>query len=535
MADGVGEQSHRACRASSINTHIKEEVAIVKNTLRHLAASALACAGLLVGLATDAHAKAAWESHAGGEAYDASKGGIIQTPDGGFVTVGEASSFSRGGDYDVYVVKNDLCGEFQWAFTYDIGGNDHGRKIRQTPDGGFIITGETENTRNCCTRNDAFLMKLKESGEVEWVKTYGGKGDDKGADVQLYYGGEKGYLIAGRTNSFGAGRYDGWLIATDLNGSMVWSRVYGGASIDGFNGLTQTRSGDIVATGESFSYQPIDPILRRSSDLWLVRTNDQGNVIWSHHYGGRANELGYEVIEAPKGFGDRDDDLIACGYSTSISPKCQAYLLRVDANGAWIIDHLYGGGNGSDEFRDLVTTPWTDDIYAVGRILKPEGGFGGFDVFTVQVNAKLNLNWAYIHGGDLDDEGWGIAADEKQGGFGWSGSTFTFTFGKEDMYMGLSFPWGEDFCHDAIPGLGDNVPEFVEQKAPTGEPLVSVECSNKVEAVPNDMYKIICSTCFGGGGGDGINAPGGNGDLSHVPYRGVERATVTAEMAKAGR
>jgi hypothetical protein len=535
MRGDVTEQSHRIFHRYQSTLTFEQEVTIVNNTLRDLAVSAFACAGLFFGMARDADAKAAWQAHAGGERYDAAKGGMAQTPDGGFITVGEAQSFG-GGDYDVFVVKNDVCGNFMWAATYDIGGggDDHGRRIRLTPDGGYIITGETENLRNCCIRDDAFLMKLKDNGEVEWVKTYGGKGADRGTDVELYYGGEKGYLVSGITNSFGAGNNDGWLIATDLNGTMLWSRVYGGTGDDGFNGLTQTRNGDIVATGYTRSYNANDPV-NPPSDLWLMRTNDQGQVApgWSLHYGGDLEEEGFEVIEVPSLTGVADGDLVACGYTTSLGVKAEAYLIRVNSGGAPIFDHVYGGGHdvGRDEFHDLSLVPNSEEIFAIGRVFKPSNGFGDYDVFFSRVKANLNPLKYKVYGGAEDDEGYAIAADRQQGGFGWAGSTFSYTFGKEDMYLGLAVTIdGETFCKELEPKIADGIPGFKAQKAPTNDPLVWVECDARVEAIFNHGYELLCTTCppiFGGG----------NGDLSEqrVPLRNpdtaVRRTYTTADQA----
>lgn len=464
---------------------------IVKRTIGRLVANGLACAGILAVASTGAFAKAAWQSHAGGKSYDAARGGIVQTPDGGFISVGESQSFGNG-DYDIYVVKVDICGAFQWSATYDIGGNDYGRRIRLDPNGGYIITGETENTRHCCTRDDAFLMKLTEDGQVEWTKTYGGKGVDEGNDVQLYFGGE-GYVMAGSTTSFGAGESDGWIVAVRRDGSTIWSRVYGGGLSDGFNGLVQTSDGEITATGYTNSYN-IFRIL--TNDIFLVRTTSNGNVIWSKHYGRDLDEVGNAIIDVP-GRSERND-LVIAGYTKSISPKAEAYLLRVDAGGNYLNDHIYGAGNGEggDEFRDLAQTPDdTREIFAVGRILKPSTGFGNFDVFAVRVKGNLGLIWARNRGGEGVDEAYGIGVDFQQGGFAFAGFTTSFTFGKEDVYLGLAFGDGRDYCQDVDPKIVEEVPGYEPQDAPTCEPQIWVECDAKSEPRYVEGYEIICSTC----------------------------------------
>lgn len=498
----------------------------VNRTFGRLIASGLACAGLLLGAATESHAKAAWQSHAGGTSYDAARGGIVQTPDGGFISVGESQSFGNG-DYDVYVVKVDICGFFQWGATYDIGGNDYGRRIRLDPnDGTYIITGETENARHCCTRNDAFLMKITEDGQVKWSKTYGGRGDDEGNDVQLYFRGE-GYVMAGATTSFGAGGSDGWILAVDRDGNTIWSRVYGGGLNDGFNGLVQTSNWDIAATGYTNSYN-IFRIL--TNDLWLVRTNSSGNVLFSYHYGGDRDEVGNAIIDAPSRDADLQD-LVIAGYTTTISPKAEAYLLRVDANGNYITDHIYGAGNGEggDAFRDLALAPDNSgEIFAVGRIFKPNTGFGDFDVFAVRVKGNLGLIWARNRGGEGADEAFGIAVDFQQGGFAFAGFTTSFTFGKEDKYLGLAFGDGLDYCQDVDPKIVEEVPGYLPQKAPTGEPLVWVECDAKTEPRYVDGYKIICTTCP-----QHLNNNGGGEDLTfRSPLRNPSYAvTRTYETA----
>jgi len=500
------EQSLRISALLLISTQTKAEVVIVKNTFGRLAASALACAGLFIGIASGADAKViAWQAHSGGRANDAGRGGVAQTSDGGLITVGESQSFGAG-DYDVYMVKTDWCGRFVWAATYDIGGNDYGRKVKVTPDGGYIITGMTQNSRNCCTpsldpalkpRYDAFLMKISPDGAVEWTKTYGGRGDDRGTDVELFYGGERGYILSGSTTSFGAGSSDGWLIATDPAGNVAWSRVYGGAAADGFNGLVQTATGDIVATGSTNSYAANDPV-RSGNDIFLVRTTDAGNVRFSYHYGtDESVEVGNSVIEYRTDLGGREGDLIVAGYSTVAVGKGSAYLLRVHPDLTFVIDHLHGSGNekGRDEFRDLVQSPWNEDIFVIGCTFEPVYGLGSYDVLAMKVNGKLDNIGARVYGGKDNDQGYGICADDMLGGFAWNGVTSTFTHGLEDQYLGISYSTLESYCEESEPKLTGTRPNFTEKRAPTGEPMVWVQCDARVEASFTRGYKLLCSTC----------------------------------------
>lgn len=110
---------------------------------------------------TTTHAQ--FQYHYGGTGTDNSKGSVQQTVDSGFISVGESNSGVS--DYGIYVVKANANGTINWAFKYDIGGNDYGRGIQQLPDSGFIVTGFTDNS-NACTQHDIFLMRLNKNGGV---------------------------------------------------------------------------------------------------------------------------------------------------------------------------------------------------------------------------------------------------------------------------------------------------------------------------------------------------------------------------------
>lgn len=126
-------------------------------------ALSLAAAVLLPAIAgSTAHAQ--FQTIFGGPARDAARGGVLQTTDGGFITAGRASSF--GLTFDRYVVKSDRCGNLVWARTYDIGGEEMVRKIRQVDDGSFIIVGSTENTRHCCTRYPAGFSAVNDAYQI---------------------------------------------------------------------------------------------------------------------------------------------------------------------------------------------------------------------------------------------------------------------------------------------------------------------------------------------------------------------------------
>jgi len=114
-------------------------------------------------------------------------------------------------------------GDTLWTRTYGGSSSDIGWSVQQTSDGGYIIAGYTESFG--AGGYDVYLVKTNSSGNTLWTRTYGGTEGDYGYSVQQTSDG--GYIIAGRTSSFGAGSYDVYLVRTDSYGDTLWTRSDG--------------------------------------------------------------------------------------------------------------------------------------------------------------------------------------------------------------------------------------------------------------------------------------------------------------------
>ena len=213
----------------------------------------------------------------------------FQTPDGGYILAGYVYSFGAGGQ-DIYVVKTDVAGDVEWARIYGGTGNEVTWSIKPTSDGGYVIGGFTSSSG--AGSYDFWLIKTDDSGIAQWTRTFGGTSADYCYAVDQTSDG--GYLLGGRTNSFGVGG-DYYLVKTDADGDLEWARNFGGSGQDEARSVQQTADGGFVMAGYSNSYGA------GSYDFWVVKTDPMGFMQWSRSYGGSEREELYAAMQTPDG------------------------------------------------------------------------------------------------------------------------------------------------------------------------------------------------------------------------------------------
>jgi hypothetical protein len=257
---------------------------------------------------TDAQGDSLWTWRYEGDDY-AYIYSVQQTTDEGYILAGKTGPFLE--DYDAWLVKTDPLGDTSWTRKY--GGDDHQEAyaVRQTSDGGYVVTGQT----GTCPDFDVYLWKTDADGETMWANTYGGSNYDRGYSVQQTTDG--GYIIAGTTESFGAGYQDVYLIKTDADGNSLWTRVYGYYQEDYAYSVQQTADDGYVVAGYTQS--------ARDLNVWLLRTNVDGDTLWTRTYGGGGIEIGYSVQRST------DGGFVIAGCTNSIGAgNNDVYLLKVE-------------------------------------------------------------------------------------------------------------------------------------------------------------------------------------------------------------
>jgi hypothetical protein len=158
-----------------------------------------------------------------------------------------------------------------------------------------------------------------------WSHAYGGGGND--VCESLIRTNDGGYALAGWTDSFGAGGRDFWLVKTNLNGDSLWSRTYGGGGTNMCQSLVQTADGGYALAGTNEGH------------FWLVRTNADGDILWSGTYG-EGNEVCNAIIQCAEG------GFALAGYTSSFGAgENDFWLVRTSANGIRLWSQTYGSGN----------------------------------------------------------------------------------------------------------------------------------------------------------------------------------------------
>jgi hypothetical protein len=178
---------------------------------------------------------------------------IIQTLDKGYAICGYTTSFGAGGS-DVYVVKLDSIGNLIWTKT--IGGqfNEIAYSIIQTFDSGYAVTGYTSSFgKDSSVGNNAYILKLDQLGKLQWSRTVGGTGGDY-EGISILQTHDTGYIICGFTNSFGAGSYDCYIIRVDNNGNLLWTKTIGGPKYDQAYEIIQTKDRGFALCGQENSF-----------------------------------------------------------------------------------------------------------------------------------------------------------------------------------------------------------------------------------------------------------------------------------------
>jgi len=307
------------------------------------------------------------------------------------------------------------AGDTLWTRTYGGRSHDLGQSVQQTSDGGYIIAGSTESFG--AGYEDVYLVKTDSSGDTLWTRSYGGSYEDVGYSIRQTSDG--GYIIAAYTQSFGAGSTDVYLLKTNSSGDTLWTRTYGGSDCDGSSSVEQTSDGGYIIAGytESFS--------AGGYDVYLLKTDSSGDTLWTRTYGGSYDEVGWAVQQTS------DGGYITAGYTLSFGAGgYDVYLLKTDPSGDTLWTRTYGGR--SHEWGRSVQQTSDAGYIIAGHTLS--FGAGSYDVYLLKTDPSGDTLWTRTYGGS-DSDGSLSVRQTSDGGYIIGGFTESFGAGDRDVYL----------------------------------------------------------------------------------------------------
>jgi len=212
------------------------------------------------------------------------------------------------GGADYWVVKLNFKGDVVWQKMYGGSQNEYAWSLALAPDGGYFVAGETESSDGDVIVNhgirDFWVIKLDITGNLQWQKSLGGTGDDEAYSVQATNDG--GCVVAGFTSSNDGdvsgnhGKNDYWVVKLDNTGNIQWQKALGGSGFDGAWSIQVTTDGGYIVAGYSGSNDGDvtgnhQLFAGSGTDYWVVKLNNTGNIQWEKCYGGNANEIAYFI------------------------------------------------------------------------------------------------------------------------------------------------------------------------------------------------------------------------------------------------
>jgi hypothetical protein len=250
---------------------------------------------------------------------------VHTTDDGGFIVCGKTRSLGSvgGGEEDFWLVKLNRQGTIEWEKVYEGTGNECPFSCSQTADGGYIIAGRTNSFG--VASNEIWVVKLNSSGNISWEKIYGGNGADQASSICQAADG--GYILCAKTDSFGAGSNDILVIKLNPDGSLSWCKTYGGMNDDIPHTIINAADNGYMLSATTLSFG------EGGEDIWLLKLDQSGEVVWQKTYGGLNSDRFISACVDQSIRQTEDGGYIVAGVTESFGSNTDYWLLKLDSAG----------------------------------------------------------------------------------------------------------------------------------------------------------------------------------------------------------
>jgi hypothetical protein len=317
------------------------------------------------------------------------------------------------------------CELIEWNITIGGKGRDVAYALEKTIDDEYILIGETSSFDQG-GGTDLWLVKFDMNGNEIWNKSYGGKRSDFGFGGQQIN--DEGYILIGGTRSYGQGDQDVWLIRTDVNGNELWNMTYGGEDMDHGISVQQTSDNGFILVGGTKSYGD------GPNDYWIIKTNEIGELQWEKTYGTHGYDWGYDIQKTNDG-----SFIFTGGTDTSLEGEhiLDIGLVKISEDGIIEWDKTYNklkSGWYWDEGYGVEST--SDGGYVIAGVAHAKGWSesGEGDAWIIKTDDNGNKEWDILIGGSKCDS-FSTVKQTLDGGYIVSGWTYSYGAGDCDIWL----------------------------------------------------------------------------------------------------
>lgn len=398
---------------------------------------ALICASTIAGFAQAPAIQ--WAKCFGGTEDDIAYS-VEQTMDDGFIIAGYTRSndgdvtgnhSGASGVHDYWIVKLDSNGSMIWQKCLGGSGGDLAYSIKQTIDGGFIISGFTlsndgDVSGNHSNNSDYWIVKTDSFANIQWQKCFGGSGPDFAYEIQQTF--DSGYVVTGIEHdlqndgdvivSYGDGDY--WVLKLDKTGNLQWQKTLGGSAYENTYSILQTSDSGYVVAGNSSSNDWDVAGQHGAGDNWIVKLDPGGNKIWTKCYGGTSDEGANYIIE-----NEYDRGFIMAGATESNDIDVSGnhgsndiWVVKTDSIGSIRWQKCIGGS--FDDIGWSVQATRDSGLILAGSSSSHDGNvvgnYGSGDYFIFKMDSIGNIEWTKCLGG-TDDEQANCIRQTRDGGY----------------------------------------------------------------------------------------------------------------------
>ena len=256
----------------------------------------------------------------------------------------------------------------------------------QTSDNGFLITGvldvtasnglgNAKTTQKQHAGGDVWAIKLNSFGELIWSRFFGGSFTD--TPFGAVETSDKSYIIAASSDSEdfniskNKGTYDFWILKISNKGDLIWEKSFGGSEIDEPRGITKTNDNNFIVVGNTRSSDKDVTKNNGGADVWLLKINTEGNLIWEKTIGGSSFDIANSISKT------QDDNFIISGNTRSSNAdfinkgQNDAWILKIDTDGNKIWQKFLGGSK--NEFLFDAVELSNKSIIAIGESSSSDG------------------------------------------------------------------------------------------------------------------------------------------------------------------